>query len=451
MKTDRKKIVCRMFYRIPVTLASPLSISSGVNAETDHDVLVTKDGKPFITGASIAGAFRDYLCKYKPDDVVNELFGYIQPAQKKDEEQKGAMSRIFISDIVFNDAVMSVRDGIKLTEYKTTSGTAKFDYQIVEPSVSGILRLESVIYEQDALTEEDVKEAVRIMLSGVQNGSIRFGFKKNRGMGKLRVSETYEYRSFAFTKDSMAAEEYMAFLDDPSYSTESLTEWNASENDCIFMRVSLSLSGGISIRTYSAQPNAPDYSHLTSCIRDNKGKTKEMPVIPGSSWNGAIRARAFDLLKYELGCPGLTEELENVWGVHYTKDEKGNVIKTEYTASQIIFSESTLTGKAHLVRMTRNKINRFDASTVNTALYTERACFEGETQLEIMIKNKTNNQWIAGLLWLVLCDLQQGLLAVGGQTAVGRGIFCGEDLLPEDERKAYLNALRAKIGEVNQK
>ena len=36
--------------------------------------------------------------------------------------------------------------------------------------------------------------------------------------------------------------------------------------------------------------------------------------------------------------------------------------------------------------------------------------------------------WILGMLLLVLKDLQNGLLAVGGQTAIGRGIFSANDL-----------------------
>ena len=34
-----------------------------------------------------------------------------------------------------------------------------------------------------------------------------------------------------------------------------------------------------------------------------------------------------------------------------------------------------------------------------------------------------DEKWILGLLLLAVKDLQNGLLAVGGQTAIGRGIF----------------------------
>lgn len=421
-----------MFYRIPVELASPMSVSSGTNAATDHDVLVTEHGLPFITGSSIAGAFREYL-HGNPPDLEKSLFGFIEPpSEKKQEEtQKGAMSRLFVSDIVFENAVISVRDGVALTEDKTADDTGKFNYQIAEAGASGILCMEIVIYENDVLKQEQVENAVQLLLSAMQAGVIRFGFKKNRGMGRMQVTETFGYRFFDFSKGIEEARDYLKFLENESYNEKTFVSCGLPSDDCIIMKIPLTLTGGISIRTYSAKPNDPDYSHLTS--RSVKGGT--VPVIPGSSWNGAIRARAIDLLKHELDCKKLVAELESAWG-----KQEGNT----YTASQILFAESEMEN-AHMLRMTRNKINRFDASTVNSALYTERACVEGNTSLEIRIRKSKDSAWIAGLLWLAVQDLCHGLLAVGGLTSVGRGIFSGEFALPDEE---YLKALQRKIEEV---
>ena len=435
MQTKRNKIMKRMFYRIPVELVSPMSVSSGTNAATDHDVLVTEHGLPFITGSSIAGAFREYLHGNSPD-LEKSLFGFIVPPatknQNQEETQKGAMSRLFVSDIVFENAVISVRDGVALTEDKTADDTGKFNYQIAEAGASGILCMEIVIYENDDLKQEQIENAVQLLLSAMQAGVIRFGFKKNRGMGRMQVTKDFGYRFFDFLKGIEEARDYLKFLENESYEEKTFVPCEELPNDdCITMKIPLTLTGGISIRTYSAKPNDPDYSHLTS--RSVKGGT--VPVIPGSSWNGAIRARAIDLLKHELDCKKLVAELEAAWG-----KQEGNT----YTASQILFAESEME-KAHMLRMTRNKINRFDASTVNSALYTERTCVEGNTELEIRIRKPEDNAWIAGLLWLAVQDLCHGLLAVGGLTSVGRGIFSGEYALPDEE---YLKALQQKIEEV---
>ena len=51
---------------------------------------------------------------------------------------------------------------------------------------------------------------------------------------------------------------------------------------------------------------------------------------------------------------------------------------------------------------------------------------DGELSLEIAVRKSQNpedSRWVMGLLLLAIKDLQNGLLAVGGQTAIGRGIF----------------------------
>ncbi len=87
--------------------------------------------------------------------------------------------------------------------------------------------------------------------------------------------------------------------------------------------------------------------------------------------------------------------------------------------------------------MTRNQINRFDASTKDGALYTERSNFEGNTSLEIMVRKEQSLDYEAliGVLQIVIKDIQNGYLAIGGETSVGRGIFSGSE-----DSTIYMNA-----------
>ena len=60
------------------------------------------------------------------------------------------------------------------------------------------------------------------------------------------------------------------------------------------------------------------------------------------------------------------------------------------------------------------------------SLYKEKTAVDGKLKLEIYIrkgKYPEDEKWILGLVLLALKDLQTGFLAVGGQTAIGRGIF----------------------------
>ena len=87
--------------------------------------------------------------------------------------------------------------------------------------------------------------------------------------------------------------------------------------------------------------------------------------------------------------------------------------------------------------VTRNSINRFDGSTKDGALYSETAWFGGTTNLEIFVKKDESRRYreFLSILELVIQDIQEGYLPVGGQVSIGRGIFCknGDTVYTEKE------------------
>ena len=185
-------IVKRIYIAADVELASPLSISNGTAENTDSDVLKNASGEIFIPGTAIAGAMRNYLGL---DKNKNCVFGYA-------DGENGKMSSLFISDAyiqkldIKNDQnkkySISVRDGVGLTEGKTAIPGAKYDYEVVETG-KAVIRIEKVIRAQDE--NSDGVEEIRELLSAVQQGAIRFGFKKNRGLGRLRINKVYKPRT----------------------------------------------------------------------------------------------------------------------------------------------------------------------------------------------------------------------------------------------------------------
>lgn len=48
-------VIKRIVYRVELLFVSPVNVSSGQEGMTDSDVLRDYDGKPFISGSSIAG------------------------------------------------------------------------------------------------------------------------------------------------------------------------------------------------------------------------------------------------------------------------------------------------------------------------------------------------------------------------------------------------------------
>lgn len=414
MKNPIKMIIC---YKVPIVLNSPLNVSGGNEENTDRDILVDFYGNPFIPGSSIAGSIRKWSLsesKYSRK-LVDNLFG-------SNDNTNSKMSSIYFSDLKIIDYKICQRDGIKVDENKITEKTAKYNFEIIETGAKGLLKIKLILREFDFDNIKYINNCLKLIkeaFDALNSNDIVFGFKKTRGFGRFCV-ENQKYEISAFkddTKgdnieiDNIGINPISKYIDFDWNDNEIIWKTNICEeyisSEYIKIVIPLKLIGGISIREYSSKINEADYQHI--CCN-------EKAVIPATSWNGAIRHRAISILKEVLEESSSIEkaenELNNVWG---TNEDK-------YKVSSVIFEESIIEGSESLI-ITRNKINRFDASTVNGSLYTEISQFEGTTKLIVKIKNEENNFWLVGLLNLVFKDLYNGLLSVGGQTTIGRGIF----------------------------
>ncbi len=480
MSKSKNPIIQKSYYCFCVELASPLCIASSESSFTDADVLRNGNGECFVPGTSLAGAFRNTLdCAFrldanerKNDDRASQntldcaskdsrsSFTVVEHAmggrQNDADYLNDRMSKVWISDLNFcSDYTVSERDGVQLTDDHTVDN--KFDMQIIETGARGVFYMEYIQREKDGVFADGTKidqciqedSFVQEIIYRMNIGEIRLGSNKNRGFGRVKVLRVYYNR---FTKENK--QEYLDFLskdrrpnldirtsefEDKLHEIEAIYKESidlnnvTTENGLLFttINIPLTLNGGISIRKYSTKEGEPDYTHITC---DNK------PIIPGSSWNGAVRHRMKQILvelflqinpnakqKDALGfANGSIKEwfgyINEGKGDDDTSSGEGSVPVSNQ--SLIVFGESVIEGSQALT-ITRNKIDRFTAGTFSGALYTEKSYFGGNTTLSIMVRKdeKRNYKACIDALCLVLCDLSDGLLAVGGQVAVGRGVF----------------------------
>lgn len=451
------KIEQRYYVVVELKLLSPLAVANGESENTDADVVRSAGGEAFLPGTSIAGVFRAYIEQKKN---VAGLMGYSSDAD-------GRMSSLFINDAYFKEPRVSVRDGVSL-ENRIAKPGGKFDFEIIETGATTTLFMEYVKRENDTL---DGLALIARMIYGMDSGEVRFGAKKNRGLGSVEVTGVYKAEFDSGKRkewlDFCGKDDRIAAIRKEEYKWNDWKEQGKPENgQYVTLVMPLKLEGGISIRKYSAEPEKADFEHIT-CNGE--------PVIPGSSWNGAIRARIDEILEElleELQArdkeDGVRAIVKEWFGYVEPKKEdagKGQLghadkrsnedsneeKKKTVRQSNIIFGESILEGSTKLVA-TRNKINRFDASTVNGALYTETAYFGGKTKLCVKIRKTDGYKALLGMMLLVLDEIGGGYIAVGGQTSVGRGIFSldGKDMLkilPEGTENKD-EALRALYSEL---
>lgn len=382
--------IYRVYYKLDITLKSSLSIGSGANDFTDHDVIVDANGIPFIPATAIAGVLRSYISKTYGNTKEDEVFGFIPTEKDSEREEKKSQLRFF--DALYtgkkNAFFIANRDCVKLKNKISVTG-AKFDMQVVEPGATFTSYIELFV---------DCEDLIESAISALNAGVIRIGSKTTRGYGQVSVK--------AYKKCISTADEWLEF------DVFENSCWKAANeivlNGIKDWKISLGLksTGGISIREYTTEVSteekvSPDYKTISLRSGDKN------PVIPGTSIAGAFRSRMAEFVTNP-------KEIENWFGF---------VIEKEKTVqkSKIVFDEVVLSG-GEFKAITRNAINRFTGATKQKSLYTECTYYFGEGELTISFTEKPNEDIKRALLFTLL-DLHNGLLSVGGLVSVGRGLF----------------------------
>ncbi|HCT93104.1 MAG TPA: hypothetical protein DF613_17220 [Lachnospiraceae bacterium] len=327
-------------------------------------------------------------------------------------------SRVITYDIVLSPKDSGVyrvseRDGVGLDEYKTAIPGAKYDFEILEPGVRFVTYL-----EQDILAEGDLDIGGYILKVWNSEG-ISFGFKTTRGLGRTKLQAAWT-AEFDLEKDVEKWLDFDIYGESPEWKRMGLEDAGAA-SDQISIEMKLKQKSGLSIRRYttavsSEDATEPDYEQVY-VVRNVNGKQEKCPVIPGTSWSGAFRHHMESIKK---GCA------DPVFG---KTDKKQR--------SLIVFGESELSGAKEKL-ITRNAIDRFTNATVGHALYTERACFYGDTHLSIRVSRKVSEEFLR-VLCMAILDLHQGMLSLGGLTAVGRGLF--------EIKELYVNGKQVPLGD----
>ena len=387
-----KHVIKKKYLSISFTLTSPLGIGSGESNTTDKDIIRNTAGNPYIPATSIAGVIRERLENNENSkDLVKRYLGDVD-IKTGETLESGII--FYDGNITPGDYHVSIRDSVALDKYKTAETGAKFDMEVLEPGVKFTTCVEQTFYDGDDDYIEKIAEAF--------SSGIAFGGKTTRGYGEIRVDEM---RQVVF--DLRSVDELKQWLD---FNPEKYDNWESVDvlegmSKSSSITVHLKQRGGLSIRRYTTEPSEndvaqPDMEQLTA-----HGENGVEPVIPGTTWAGAIRHRM-----NEFGIDGEIES--NLFGM---------VSGNEKKKSAIIFGESRLTGAKGKV-ISRNTIDRFTGGTKDAALFTEKTFYGGETDLVVSWSDAMDDNVIDALA-ATLTDLHYGFLAIGGETSIGRGLF----------------------------
>ena len=409
----------KIILKANLELISPLMIGSGESEISDRDILLNKEGKPFIPASSFMGKLYNELSS----DKKKKYFGQKKAGEndKNEEENKAESSKFeHQSYIICDDLHLSddsakntaIRDGIRINpETGLVEKETKFDYQVLEPGNHFALEM-SINVEPDD-NYNDCKELMKNIVNVLSNRQFALGGKTSSGFGNLQAQniKVMEY-DFADKKQAAA---YLLKKETENLVSEYIEE-NPMLNDEFRINASFQIVNSFLIRSYSKTPYGSDATQI---------KCGDKFVLPGTSLRGALRARAQKILNllWENKKDEVDMFIAALFGT--TSLEK----KNEYSVPSSLYVSETVIDNVKCEMQNRIQIDRFTGGTIESALFDSMPVFpvpNDEAQLvnlTLTIHKPLPSQ--KGLLLLLLKDLYTSELPIGGEKNVGRGLLKG--------------------------
>ncbi len=383
------------YFTADIICLSPIKIGSGKNENTDMDVLVDSDNKPFIPGTTLAGICRHFLASEAYTDVI---FGGIKDNGHFDK----SLINFYDAEMI-GASLITLRDGVHLADDRTVFAGGKWDYEIVEAGCSFRFRISFTVP-----VGVDYNDILSRIILGFKKGDIRIGGKTTRGFGRVAM-ENPKYKLYMLPED---LEQYIDFK--WSDITEEYIPREIDTTQYIRLRVQFELVSFLFIRnqlTLAVDPYNDNKAIDAEQLKDNFNR----PVIPGTAWAGVFRHHFRKVLN-KVNNEHADQLINEVFG-YVDEGAKGKSI------SKIIFAESRIE-KSHFLNRTRNAIDRFTGGAGDKKLFTTRPAYQGQGKLEILLhKNTPNIELVKSLIAVCIDDFNDGLLTVGGEASTGGGLI----------------------------
>ncbi len=430
---DSATIVGRMLLKGQLKLIAPLIIGGGRGLYGDSDIVVLKDevGRPFIPSSSITGAlkhaFEDY--KYLGHETNYEenkrwFWGGEYKVEKNGERiTRTCQSALVIGDMVISEgskALVTLRDGIKI-DRKTgvVESGKKFDFEIVQPGTAFNFEMEVIIRE--AFDGEIFRSIFDWIAAILSSGEFAIGSRTGQGFGLCKLENLTAYEFNYANRDHIIAwlsKGYTAAQ--LAYDPEKVPLPFQPRSKTFRIDASLTVKSALIVGSYPGNTQAPDKVHISSPNHDGSG---DIAVLPGTSLRGAIRYRAERIVNTLNG--NSDDGLRGLFGwVDSERDSAAKPIKGRIRIKEKQIPKNTYREEIQ----SRIRIDRFTGGVINNALFDSMPIWaqqSNEPMVTLDLEIKGFEDWEAGLMFLVLKDLWNGDLAVGGEKNVGRGVLQG--------------------------
>lgn len=404
-----------------------------------------RTGRPLLPGTSLGGALRAYLLDrlagFLTNEIQKENDDSFQPTAEADrvatlfgavrglDIERHTQSPLIIFDALGTlpaaSAFTEVRDGVLIeSDTGIAADQKKFDFEVLPPGTTFNVRFDVLVSADHDETE--LLSLLCASLEGLDNGDIRIGLRRSRGLGEVACQNWTAKRYALSTPEGWLAWISSDHVSEPDVSSQwsirdaikSAMPEDRKRHDPpdnrqrVIIEAEAAILGDLLIRSPNVQADGPDVMHLSSGGR---------PILSGTSLAGVMRAHALRIVRliHRLSKPDAETFVARLIG---PREERTKNPVFQPSGSRLRVSERPVTnGRAQ--RVMRVAIDRFTQGVVPTALFDEQPNDGGTVRLRFEIRNPGNGE--VGLLLLVLKDLLTGQLPVGGTSSVGRGVLIG--------------------------
>ncbi|MEI2583900.1 RAMP superfamily CRISPR-associated protein [Scytonema sp. PRP1] len=291
-----RKIDSRIKVKGTLVTESPIHVG-GINdyPEVDLALAMNGQGQYYIPGTSFAGVFRNWM-QISGNENIDYLWGF----QK--ENGDGHASYVIVEDAPILRVVVEIRDGVGIDRFwGTAAQQIKYDRAII-PRGSKIpldMTLEIASNSQDWT---NYKARFAHLIRALENGEIRLGAAKTRGLGRVKLQNTSIREYNLCSRNGML----QALLggDDVKITLDSILNGNQTlyQNPRLTFEINWEPQSPLMVKA-EGDGLAVDILPLVSAV-DNSLTF----VLPGSSIKGALRTQAERIVRTVLSLPTREEQ-----------------------------------------------------------------------------------------------------------------------------------------------
>lgn len=294
-----RRIDSRLILSGKLIAETPISVGGmGGNVDADLALAVNGQGQFYIPGTSLAGPLRAWLCARVGKKAVESLWGY-------QEGDKGHASFILVEDgLVHNKSnqpldvsASEIRDGVGIDRYSgAAADKAKYNRQILPRGSRIDFKMTVELEWQDdqdkgkAESEnkariEKTKSLMAALWQALQDGEVRFGAGKTRGLGRIKLEPGECYEQNLLKRDGLLA--LLRNEKQPiDWQIESDNKVPLTKQSRLTFTIDWKPVGPLMVKA-DADGLAVDMLPLVSAVDDELAL-----VLPGSSIKGAFRNQA---------------------------------------------------------------------------------------------------------------------------------------------------------------